>query len=211
MSHIRGVKVERRIIVPDIAAFRRGINPSIPAICVAGATRGPAAASASGPTSRIECTRHYASAGRPCRSQLSALLGTTRFRRSGRKSLGAIREPDAVRRDNRSRGCRECVPWRQHWPGRLLGERDRPELGRSPPAPDLSQPNYRRVVADNIKTIFPDQALLGELEISGVRQVDHLKGPAWLTCLKLDAQGRPPALRHLHPGQQDHRLRAPAS
>ena len=61
----------------------------------------------------------------------------------------------------------------------------------SPPAADLSQPNYRRVVADNIKTVFPDHSNLGELEISGVRQVDHLKGPAWLTCLKLDAQGNP--------------------
>ena len=59
------------------------------------------------------------------------------------------------------------------------------------PAPDLSQPNYRRIVADNIRTIFPGQALAGELEISGVRLVDHLKGPAWLTCLKLDAHGKP--------------------
>jgi hypothetical protein len=55
----------------------------------------------------------------------------------------------------------------------------------------LSQPNYRRVVADNIKSVFPNQATLGELEISGVRPVDHFKGPAWLTCLKLDARGNP--------------------
>ena len=60
-----------------------------------------------------------------------------------------------------------------------------------PLVPDLSQPNYRRIVADNIKSIFPNQALLGELEISGVRMVDHLKGAAWLTCLKLDAHGNP--------------------
>src|SRR5262245_34622535 len=46
-------------------------------------------------------------------------------------------------------------------------------------APDLSQPNYRRIVAANIKTIFPDQSLLGDVEISGVRMVEHLKGPAW--------------------------------
>jgi hypothetical protein len=58
-------------------------------------------------------------------------------------------------------------------------------------APDLSQPNYRRVVSNNIRAIFPDQALLGDVEISGVRLVDHLKGPAWLTCLKLDARGAP--------------------
>jgi hypothetical protein len=33
--------------------------------------------------------------------------------------------------------------------------------------------------------------LLGDVEISGVRMVDHLKGAAWLTCLKLDARGAP--------------------
>jgi hypothetical protein len=59
------------------------------------------------------------------------------------------------------------------------------------PVPDLSQPNYRRIVADNIKTVFPNQPSLGVLEISGVRPVDHLKGRAWLTCLKLDALGTP--------------------
>jgi hypothetical protein len=53
------------------------------------------------------------------------------------------------------------------------------------PAPDLSQPNYRRIVADNIKTIFPNSASLGDLEISEVRRVDHVKGPAWITCLKI--------------------------
>jgi hypothetical protein len=58
------------------------------------------------------------------------------------------------------------------------------------PIGDLSQPNYRRIVSDNIKTLFP-KAELGELEISGVRMVDHLKGAAWLTCLKLDAHGKP--------------------
>jgi hypothetical protein len=56
---------------------------------------------------------------------------------------------------------------------------------------DMSQPDYRRIVADNIKIIFPGQAAPGDLEISGVRLVDHLKGPAWLTCLKLDAHGNP--------------------
>jgi hypothetical protein len=61
----------------------------------------------------------------------------------------------------------------------------------STPAPDLAQPDYRRIVASNIKTIFSAQALAGDLEISGVRLVDHLKGPAWLTCVKLDAHGKP--------------------
>src|ERR1700730_17778693 len=55
---------------------------------------------------------------------------------------------------------------------------------------DLPQPNYRRVVADNVKAIIPNVASV-DLEISGVRLVDHLKGPAWLTCLKVDAHGKP--------------------
>jgi hypothetical protein len=59
------------------------------------------------------------------------------------------------------------------------------------PPPDLTQPNYRRIVADNIKTLLPNQLALSDLEISGVRLVDHFKGPSWLTCLKLDAQGTP--------------------
>src|SRR5262249_29690297 len=56
---------------------------------------------------------------------------------------------------------------------------------------DLAQPNYRRVVADNVRAIIPNVASVGDLEISGVRLVDHLKGPAWLTCLKVDAHGKP--------------------
>src|SRR5262249_34323805 len=56
---------------------------------------------------------------------------------------------------------------------------------------DLPQPNYRRVVADNVRTVIPNVASLGDLEISGVGLVDPLKGPAWLTCLKVDAHGNP--------------------
>src|SRR5262249_44203892 len=58
----------------------------------------------------------------------------------------------------------------------------------SPPAGAIAlpQPNYRRVVADNVRAIIPNVASVGDLEISGVRLVDHLKGPAWLTCLKVD-------------------------
>jgi hypothetical protein len=59
------------------------------------------------------------------------------------------------------------------------------------PLSDLPQPDYRRIVAANIKTIFPAQAEIGDLEISGVRLVDHLKGAAWLTCVKVDAHGKP--------------------
>ena len=61
----------------------------------------------------------------------------------------------------------------------------------APAAIDLPQPNYRRVVADNVKAVIPNVGSVGDLEISGVRLVDHLKGPAWLTCLKVDAHGKP--------------------
>jgi hypothetical protein len=56
---------------------------------------------------------------------------------------------------------------------------------------ELSQPNYRRIVADNIRAVLPNIDSSGDLEISGARLVDHLKGPAWLTCLKVDAHGKP--------------------
>jgi len=49
---------------------------------------------------------------------------------------------------------------------------------------DLSKPNYRRVVADNMKDIFRNAESLRDLEISEARPVDHVKGPAWITCLK---------------------------
>jgi hypothetical protein len=60
-----------------------------------------------------------------------------------------------------------------------------------PPVDDLSQPNYRRVVGDNIKRMFPREDALGGLEISEVRPVDHLKGPTWLTCLRRTVEGHP--------------------
>ena len=57
---------------------------------------------------------------------------------------------------------------------------------------ELSEPNYRQIVADNIGTVFPNAAELGVLEISNVRQADHsLKGQAWLTCLRIHAGDAP--------------------
>jgi hypothetical protein len=56
---------------------------------------------------------------------------------------------------------------------------------------DLTEPNYRQIVAENIATVFPNPAPLGTLEISGVRRTDHLKGPAWITCLKIHAENAP--------------------
>jgi hypothetical protein len=55
---------------------------------------------------------------------------------------------------------------------------------------DLSEPNYRKIVADNIGSVFPNAAL-GKLEISVARPVNHLRGPAWLTCLRMHADDTP--------------------
>jgi len=71
--------------------------------------------------------------------------------------------------------------------GRLLGERVGSELD----AGSGSQHHNLHRPVDNIRAIFPNIEKLGDLEISSVRPVDHLKGPAWLTCLKLDAHGKP--------------------
>jgi hypothetical protein len=61
-----------------------------------------------------------------------------------------------------------------------------------PPLPeDLSEPNYRQIVADNIGSVFPSSVSLGGLEISGVRRTNHLKGLAWLTCLRIHADSAP--------------------
>jgi predicted oxidoreductase len=61
-----------------------------------------------------------------------------------------------------------------------------------PPLPeDLSEPNYRQIVASNMSTIFPSPESLGKLEISGVRPVNHLRGFAWLTCLRIHADSSP--------------------
>ena len=64
-------------------------------------------------------------------------------------------------------------------------------LDSSSPMPDLPEPNYRQIVADNLARIIPNAADHGVLEISGVRPVNHLKGPAWMTCLRIGAATRP--------------------
>jgi hypothetical protein len=60
----------------------------------------------------------------------------------------------------------------------------------SAPTADLFQPDYRRIVSQGIKATFPNLPA-GDWEISGVRPVQHIKGPAWLTCLRVDPGGNP--------------------
>ena len=64
-------------------------------------------------------------------------------------------------------------------------------LPNSPVPEDLSEPNYRQIVADNIGAVFPSADGLGPLEISAVRPVNHLRGPAWLACLRIQADRAP--------------------
>jgi hypothetical protein len=68
-------------------------------------------------------------------------------------------------------------------------------LAESLPEPvasqDLLEPNYRQIVADNIAAVFPNPDALGNLEISAVRPVSHLRGPAWLACLRIQADQTP--------------------
>jgi hypothetical protein len=71
------------------------------------------------------------------------------------------------------------------------------------PRSDLSQPDYRRIVTDAIDKILPGRVATDELEISDTRLVDSLKGPAWLTCLKIDPRGHP---RHLAIFIQDNKI-----
>jgi hypothetical protein len=60
-----------------------------------------------------------------------------------------------------------------------------------PLSQDLSEPNYRQIVADNIASIFPNPMPLGTLEISGVWRTNHFKGPVWATCLRIHADRAP--------------------
>jgi hypothetical protein len=59
------------------------------------------------------------------------------------------------------------------------------------PAPDLSQPDYRRIIGESIDKLLPGRKPTDELEISEMRPVDQLRGPAWLVCLRVDARRNP--------------------
>jgi hypothetical protein len=52
-------------------------------------------------------------------------------------------------------------------------------------------PPYRKLVSQQLPTIVGDPRNAGRLEISGLRHVDSLKGPAWLVCLTANANTRP--------------------
>jgi hypothetical protein len=60
-----------------------------------------------------------------------------------------------------------------------------------PVSEELSEPNYRQIVAENIGTVFSDPRSLGALEISAVWRTNHLKGAVWATCLRIHADSAP--------------------
>jgi len=64
-------------------------------------------------------------------------------------------------------------------------------LPEPPLQADLAEPSYRQIIAANIGSVFPSTTELGTLEISGVRPVSHLRGPAWLACLRIHADSTP--------------------
>ena len=76
----------------------------------------------------------------------------------------------------------------------------------TPAAIDLPQPNYRRVVADNIRAVIPNVGSVGDLEISGVRLVDSPQGSG-LAHLSQGRRARKTSeLCLVHSGRQDYRL-----
>src|SRR6516225_4904273 len=71
---------------------------------------------------------------------------------------------------------------------------------------DLPQPNYRRVVADNVRAVIPNVGSVGDLEISGVRLVDSPQGSG-LAHLSQGRRARKTSeLCLVHSGRQDYRL-----
>ncbi len=129
------------------------------------------------------------------------------FRTAGQKDIfrRASRSACRSRHLKQGRSCCACClcPGACRDPLQLLGERDRAEFD-TPPATDLSQPNFRQVIADNMKTIFPNQQPVGEIRDlrCAFRGTPQRPGLARVP----QARRRPrksSALRHLHPGRQN--------
>ena len=52
-------------------------------------------------------------------------------------------------------------------------------------------PNYRKLITANLVSIVGEGKRAQGLRISGLRRIDSLKGPAWLVCLRADADAKP--------------------
>jgi hypothetical protein len=47
-----------------------------------------------------------------------------------------------------------------------------------------AEPPYRFIIANRLKDVVGDPAGAGDLQISGARRVDSIKGASWLVCIK---------------------------
>ena len=56
---------------------------------------------------------------------------------------------------------------------------------------EVFAPNHRQIVADSLASVFTHPETITPLEISSVRPVNHLTGPAWLACLRIQADRAP--------------------
>jgi hypothetical protein len=68
------------------------------------------------------------------------------------------------------------------------------EVASPPPVPEalpVSEPAYRKLVAGGITTILGDPSRAAPMQISGLRRVDTVKGPSWLTCVQANANTQP--------------------
>jgi hypothetical protein len=72
----------------------------------------------------------------------------------------------------------------------------------TPPAPraepDPGPPDYRKLIADNLKTLFSPDAQVRNVMVSELSQVPSPAGLMWGTCVRLNAtgmSGRPTAPR----------------
>jgi hypothetical protein len=67
------------------------------------------------------------------------------------------------------------------------------EMALPPTRGDIAgpEPPYRKLIARQLPAIVGDPRNAGRLEISGLRHVDSLKGPAWLACLTANTNAQP--------------------
>ena len=110
-----------------------------------------------------------------------------------RSRPGSVNAVAALRAYILRSGCRSRRPARRARSSRI---------GRAAPAPDLSQPNYRRIVADNIKTYLPKPDTVrrtGDFRGAAGRspQGSRLAHLSQARCARSSAN-----LRHFHPGEQ---------
>ena len=71
-------------------------------------------------------------------------------------------------------------------------------IGMLPPGEDIAgpPPPYRKLVTAGLPAIVGDPSKAGKLQISPLRRVESVKGPAWLVCVAANPSGRATPLRY---------------